>query len=134
MKFFFDNNLPPRLAQAIQALMGEEHVVRRLKEGFPADTSDADWLNTLGSEGGWVVICGDPKILRRPHELRVLRDARLLSFFLKPGWTNLDFWVQAHKLVHWWPVIMETAKRVAPPACFLVPVNYSSKLIQGRLD
>lgn len=133
MKFFFDNNLAPRLAAAMQALMGDKHEAVHLKEKFLPNTPDVDWLARLGSEGGWVIICGDPKILRKPHEQKALQEAKLLAYFLKPGWINLEFWLQAYKLVQWWPVIMETSERVAPPAFFSVPTNYNGKLLQERL-
>ena len=132
MRFFFDNNLPPRLAKAIQALVATEHEVTHLRDRFSADTPDVTWLNALGAERNWVLICGDPRIMKRPHELRALQEARLLSFFLKGGWTNLTLWVIAYKLVQWWPDIMDTAKRIAPPASFLVPMHYGSK--GGKLE
>jgi hypothetical protein len=132
LRFFFDNNLPPRLAKAIQALVATEHEVMHLTDKFAANTTDVTWLKVLGAERDWVLICGDPRITKRPHELKALQEARLLSFFLKGGWTNLTLWVIAHKLVQWWPNIMETARCIAPPASFLVPMHYGGK--GGRLD
>ena len=132
MRFFFDSNLPARLAKAIDILMDRPHQAVHLSNKFRPDTPDADWVRALASERDWVIICGDPKIMRRPHERKALQKARLITFFLKPGWTNLRLWPLAAKLVQWWPDIMETARRVTPGAAFLVPVNYTGKFEQVR--
>ncbi len=133
MRFLLDNNLPRRVARAINELIQPEDKVDHLQDLFAPDTPDTVWIAALGHKSQYVVICGDPKIMRRPHERRALEDAKLTVFFLKPGWTNLEFWPQAIKLIQWWPDIMATARRVTAGAAFLVPVQYSGKFEQVRL-
>lgn len=53
----FDNNLPPPLAHAIASLSkadpGGVEVIH-LKDRFPQDAEDTDWIPRLGREGGWI--------------------------------------------------------------------------------
>jgi putative NADPH-quinone reductase len=68
LKVFFDNNLSPHLAHALDVLLGPEgDRVVHLTDRFRRDTEDREWLGALGSEGGWVVISAD----RRIHRSRI---------------------------------------------------------------
>jgi predicted nuclease of predicted toxin-antitoxin system len=64
VRFFFDNNLPPRLARSLHILVGPEHEVIHLKEKFAADTSDEAWMRSLAKELDWVIISADTRITR----------------------------------------------------------------------
>jgi hypothetical protein len=133
VRYFFDNTLPPRIAKAIGALLDPPDVAVHLTDEFSANAPDVEWLDRLGKQGDWIIISGDPRIVRSPHERKAWQTARLTTFFLKKGWTNVTFWQQAAQLVRWWPDIMNQAKRVAPGAAFLVPLNYSGRFEQLRL-
>jgi len=63
MKYFFDNNLSPHLAHAIQELCRVEETVARvihLRDRFAPDAKDHDWIKELGAEGRWVVLLRMP--------------------------------------------------------------------------
>lgn len=128
MRFFIDNCLPPRLAAALNALDEDREIVA-LRQKFAASTKDAEWLGVLGSEGDWVVVSGDPRITRGKHERAAWLQSGLTAFFLEPGWTNIGLWLQASKLVRWWPLIVDQSQRIQSGAGFMVPVN-GSKLRQ----
>jgi hypothetical protein len=50
LKFFLDNNLSPRFAQALQALEGEGgNEVVHLRSKFSANAEDVDWVRTLAT-------------------------------------------------------------------------------------
>lgn len=51
MRFFFDNNLSPLLAEALD-LLDEDHQVVPLRKKFHPSTRDIDWLTALGAETG----------------------------------------------------------------------------------
>jgi predicted nuclease of predicted toxin-antitoxin system len=128
VRFFLDNNLSYRLAEALNALSsfdGDEVV--HLKRNFPVDTKDTEWIEKLSKEGNWVVVSGDPKIRRKPAERTVFIDAKLTTFFLAPGWTNCTFWDQAQLLVRWWPKIREQAKLVEAGTIIWVPYAQTGK-------
>jgi hypothetical protein len=127
VRFFLDNNLPPRLARALNELSKPEHEVVHLREKFQPDTSDTTWLHTLASEGDWVIVSGDLRITRLPHEQKAWQESGLTAFFLEKGWSSLQFWEKATKLVGWWEAIVLQATRVEAGVGFLVPVR-SKKL------
>lgn len=126
MKFFIDNNLPPALAHALNALSKpDDHSVFHLKDRYPADTKDTLWINGLSKEGGWVVITHDQ--LNKGLEREALRQAGLLVFFLDKSWKNHQFWEKAYQLVRWWPRIIEQAGGIQGGAAFKVKWNFSGK-------
>jgi predicted nuclease of predicted toxin-antitoxin system len=45
MKCVFDNNLPPKLARALNELEGEQGIeVVHLRDQFPENTDDITWI------------------------------------------------------------------------------------------
>lgn len=128
MKFLFDNQLAPQLAECIHALAkveGDEVVHLRTK--FPPNTKDPVWIPALAEEGGWIVVCGDLNIIRMRAERPVWKAAGLVGFFLKKGWINITPWDQAWRLVHWWPDIVKQAHFAAPGSAYGVSLNYTGK-------
>ncbi len=124
MRFLLDNNLSPRLARALNELTrGSGHEVTALRERFPADTKDTQWIGRLAQEGDWAVVCGDRGILTNPIELKALRDSGLTIFFLARGWASLEHWPKAAKLVQHWPKIEATVENVLPGVCYTVQLN-----------
>jgi len=60
MLFFMDNNLPPALGNAINALCGAEADVTHLQDGFPLNTPDEEWAGSLMRSGQrWAVVTSD---------------------------------------------------------------------------
>jgi hypothetical protein len=125
LKVFFDNNLSPHLAHALNVLLGPEgDQVVHLTDRFPADTQDRVWIETLGDEVGWVVISADRRIHRNRFEREAWRRSGLIVFFLSPQWQRLRGIETAWRLLRWWPRIDEQARLVAPPAAFELPLAY----------
>lgn len=125
MNFFFDNNLPPRLARALSFLSKPDgHTVVPLLDKFERNTPDVDWITTLSQEkNDWVIISGDKNIIRKKHERAAWKESELTAFFLKKGWNNIDFWNMSWKLVKWWPIIVNQATQIQPGTGFLVPLS-----------
>jgi hypothetical protein len=130
VKFFVDNNLPPALAHALNALsIPESHSVIPLKDKFSRDTADLIWIGGLSTEGDWIIITHDN--LNKGLEREALRQAGLLVFFLDKSWKNHNFWEKAHQLVRWWPRILEQADGIQGGAAFKVSWNFNGK---GRFE
>lgn len=91
MRFFFDNNLPPKLAKSLHVLVEPHHQVVHLKAKFAANATDEAWMLDLAKEQDWVIVSGDLRIRKNPHEIAAWRSAGHTIFFLKPGWINLPF-------------------------------------------
>ena len=62
MRFFFDNNLPPKLAKSLHLLVEPHHQVVHLKAKFAADAKDETWMLELAKEEDWVIVSGDLRI------------------------------------------------------------------------
>jgi hypothetical protein len=101
-------------------LIEPEHQIVHLKDLFAADTLDEAWMATLAREPDWVIISGDLHIRKNPHEIQAWRAAGHTTFFLKAGWINLPFWIQARKFVKCFPEILATAARAERGAFFSV--------------
>lgn len=124
MRFFVDNNLPPAIAEALDALSRHEgSEVTHLRREFPGNTADIQWIEALGRDGGWVVVTGDRAIKKNPHERQALIDSGLTVLFLGKAWAHMTFWDKAQKLVRCWPAILSTTSSVVAGAAFEVKAN-----------
>jgi hypothetical protein len=133
LKFFFDNTMPRRLAEALRVIEGKEgHNIVHLRERFAPDTEDIDWIRALGNEGDWIIVSGDVRISRNEFERRAWLESRLTAFFLAKGWTNLKLWDQAWRFVKSWPDVVAQAGMIRPGAGFIVHLK-SSRLEQLRV-
>jgi len=93
LKVFFDHNLLPHLAHALNILLGPEgDEVIHLTDRFPANAEDVVWMTALGDEGGWVVISADRRINRNRLEREAWRRSGLVVFFLTSQWQRLRKW------------------------------------------
>lgn len=126
MRFFLDNCLAPRHAQALQVLLPEHEIVH-LRARFRADTSDEEWLRALGAEGGWIVISGDSRIHRSRHLSKAWRSSRLTVFFLRPAWMKLPLLEQHARLARAMLTIIALAGQHSRDAGFGVGIG-------GRID
>ena len=123
MKFFFDNNLPPKLAKSLHLLVEPDHEVIHLKERFAANASDEEWITALAKEKGWVIVSGDLRIRKNPHVMEAWKSAGHTVFFLKPGWINLPLWTQTWKFMKCFPDIVAIAKRATTGSEFFVATS-----------
>ena len=123
MRFFFDNNLSPKLARALHQLVEPEHIVEHLTTRFEANAEDALWMNQLAGERELVIVTADIRIGRNRHEVLAWKEAGHTVFFLKPGWLSLDFWAQAQKFTKCFPEVVRRALRASRGSAFLVQTN-----------
>jgi hypothetical protein len=85
LKVIFDHNISPKIARALGELFLDFHEVVALKDKFPPNTPDVDWIHALNKEGGWVVISGDRRITRNKTEYNAFRSSSVVGFFLSKG-------------------------------------------------
>lgn len=123
MKFFVDNNISPRVAKALNALLEPQSSAVHLRERFEASTHDTVWMPALASEHDWFIISGDIRISRNPLEVEAWLKAGHIIFFLKPGWTNIQPWEQSAKLFHRFPEILKLCKKSKKGSGYLVPLK-----------
>lgn len=131
MKLLFDHNLSPRVARAINELIkdtGSSAVA--LRDKFPPDTSDRQWIDQLGSEGKWAVVSGDRRITKNRAERAAWLQTDLVGFFLEPALAKLDPLQQAARLIMWLPAIEQQLGLIGGPALFALPLKATSRLRQ----
>jgi predicted nuclease of predicted toxin-antitoxin system len=117
MKFFFDNDLPEKLAQAM-CLLDEDGEVEHLRKTFPQNTKDEVWLEYVGKEG-LVLITRDQKIRKRPMELKEYNTHKVGAFILTGK--NLGKWREIKQLICAWEEIRTLAADTQRPFAFEVP-------------
>lgn len=77
-----DECISPFLARALRELFRDLHHIEHIRERFPAETTDREWMKSLSSEGGWVILSADRRIARNKAELSAFRASGLVGFFL----------------------------------------------------
>ena len=128
MRFFFDHNLPQRLAHAIHLLTEPQgHQVVHLLDRFDGDTPDIEWIGRLSRERDWVIVSGDVAITRKPHEREAWAASGLTAFFMSKGFTNLHLFDQGSRLIRVWPHIANQAALARPGSGFVVPMRFTGK-------
>ncbi|MCL1931860.1 MAG: DUF5615 family PIN-like protein [Treponema sp.] len=124
MKCLFDNNMPPKLAKTLSFLEGDDGItVEHLKDKFPPDTTDIEWIRKLAKEGSWFVITQDNQIRKRSHERKAWQESHIPIIFLQKSWINHDLWEMAWRLIKYWPHLKENIKRNRKNESLLLTIN-----------
>lgn len=129
MKFFFDNNLSPHIAHAVRELSCGQSgvdVVLHLRDRFAGNMDDLVWVPALTADGPWVVVSVDQFKKRGGAEREALRRSGHMVFLLEPQWLKQTFWLQAERMVRWWPQIVNQAS-IASGGAFIVPWRHTSR-------
>lgn len=116
LTFFFDENMPRRLADALREELGEN--ATHLYDHFDRDgVLDAEVLKHVG-ERGWLLVSRDRRILRRAHERAVMETMGIGAFFLNDSLD--DFCSIVRAVVRNWPEMKRVARTRPRPFAFLV--------------
>jgi hypothetical protein len=104
-------------------LVQPEHEVIHLRDRFPVNVSDVEWMGALAKEMDWVIISADTAITRNPHEVEAWKLAGHPIFFFKHSLHPQTFWQQASRLCHVFPDIVRLATRARPGDSFQITVR-----------
>jgi hypothetical protein len=126
VKLLIDHNLSPALARSLQPLF-PDHEIKSLRDRFPVDVSDVEWITTLSDEGGWAALTKDNRIRTRPHERQAMDASRIVYFFLNAGWRKYSVPETAARLIRLMPTMAAQVDLVERGRFFL-PINAGSKL------
>lgn len=131
MKVVLDENLPSTLAQALNALASPYgHIVKHSSEIVERGAKDVDLFKALSEEKYAIHITQDNH-QRKQIERKAIADAGLIVFVLAKSWATQPFWIKSAQLIRWWPLIVDHAARMKPPACFRVPWKIQG---QGKFE
>ena len=100
--------------------------VIHLRDRFPANCPDPEWITKLAEEGQWAIISQD-RFNKNDLEREALRQSGLIVFALAKSWANQRYWEKAQNLVRWWPAIIDQAARFKGGAAVRVPWQFSGK-------
>lgn len=115
MTFFLDNNLSDRIAKGLRGF-GED--ARHLKEHFPTDAEDCEWLPEV-AQRGWFVLTRDLGLHTKPLELALIKRHGA-GVFVVTG-RHLKAWDLIVLIVRKWPDIRRQAQALSRP--FLLEVR-----------
>ena len=121
-----DNNLSPSLARSFQPLF-DEHQFVSLRDKFPANTKDVEWIGALDAEGGWAALTAERRLKTRPHERLALDRSKIVFFFLTGSWLKWSVPEMAWRLIRLVP-LMAKQTELTESGLFDLPSNASSKL------
>lgn len=127
LTFFCDNNISTKLTRALGILAEPLNTVVHLQDSFPPETIDEEWITEI-KEKGYIVISGDPKIAKNPHERKLLISSGLTVFFFGKGWMTINTWKQAATLFKIFPNIIMLSKDNPRKSLYLI--EQSGKIIQ----
>lgn len=120
MKYFFDNCLSHKFVTALTALDYTNLV--HLKDEFPVDAIDVDWMPIV-AQRGWIVVTADLRIRSRPEERAVRERLKLTTIFFAGAFQNLSFAEQSWRIIRWWPDIVRVSSKQKAGNCLMVTVN-----------
>lgn len=123
MKLLVDNNLPPRLAEALNVIFAPGHEITALREKFGrSNLKDEEWIPKLGAEGGWAVLSADMNIARKRPSRQLFVGAGLVGFFFSPSLQKAPLNLQAARVLTIWPQMVSHMKTTAN-GVFEVPAS-----------
>lgn len=121
MKAQIDENLPPTLARAINAIARNyDHEVVHVRDLVEGGTTDLALFEAAIQNDVSVHVTQDHHH-RRPAEREAIARLGLTVFVLAKGWRTLNHYDRAARLLEWWPKMMQQAKLIEPGAMFRVP-------------
>lgn len=123
MKLLVDNDLPPRLAKALNVIFAPDHEITALRDKFGrSNLKDEEWIPKLGAEGGWAVLSADMNIARKRPSRQLFVGAGLVGFFFSPSLQKAPLNLQAARVLTIWPQMVSHMKTTAN-GVFEVPAS-----------
>lgn len=123
MIIYFDENMPPHLAEGFQIIQFPEGFktnlnieVKFLPTAFGKGSKDANWIPKIGKEGN-CVITQDINISKRKNELDLFQKHRIGIFFLRgpSKKKGLSIWEMTQALAKNWDEICKIATTEKKP-------------------
>jgi hypothetical protein len=108
-----------------------DHHIMALRDSFPENAPDVEWITALSDQGGCAVLTKDLRIRTRPHERAALDRSRIVFFFLAAGWRKYGMEETAARLIRLIPK-MAAQCELADRGRFELPINAGSKLRPHR--
>jgi hypothetical protein len=111
MRFLVDHCISHRVCKAIAVLTasGGEVNIHALKDQFPINISDQEFLKKLAEDGDWCLISQDVGMPAHSVRLRLVAESGTILFLLDGKWGNRTIWDKSGHLITWWPFMQQLA-------------------------
>jgi hypothetical protein len=114
VKLLVDNDLPPRLAEALSVIFSPYDQIVALRDKFGrSDLKDEEWIPKLGKEGGWAVLSADRNIAKKKPSRDLFIGAGLVGFFFSSSMQKMPLHLQAARILTIWPQMIAHMKTTA---------------------
>jgi len=125
MNIFFDHNISPRMAIALDGFLDRQGSAIALRDMFYSGIKDVDWITRLQEDPkDWIVFSGDLRITRNQAEKAAWLGTNLKGFFLAKGFRSLIIEHQMGRIFSLLPEIRKEAARAGNKGCMLqLPVT-----------
>jgi hypothetical protein len=121
MRFYFDENIAPRIARALAILTEVDQIevysnVDEFKRGVP----DEEWIPAVGKNDG-IVITQDLNIHRTRHQRELYKKHGVgVVFFKPPKKFGYPYWEMITQILTSWPEILKTVEKAARPFAYVI--------------
>jgi hypothetical protein len=120
MKFYFDENIAPRIARALAVLTEADSVeiysIADIKRGAP----DEEWIPVVGKKEG-IVITQDMNIHRTRHQRELYKKHGVgVVFFKPPKKSGYSYWEMLTQILTSWPDIIKTVEKAEKPFAYVI--------------
>jgi len=114
MNFFIDENLPPKIAEALDILDNSNNIYS-IPKYFEIGIKDEDWIPKLFNLKG-IVITQDTNINRTKKQWDLFTSNNLGGFFIKTSSkTGLNYWDLVKLIINNWEEIKQKNKKTKRP-------------------
>ena len=128
LTFFFDNDISWRIVDALKQLVDpSEYELVALRDKFPANTKDTDWIPQAG-KNGWIVISRDHNQRRRDAEHAALRLHKVKALYIRQSGNPADMYGDAARIIKNWPKIAAWGEKAKPRT--LVKLDTGDKIVE----
>lgn len=117
MNFYLDENIPPRIASALNILEGDDgHFVFSTELEFGKGIKDDELFYRLQEASG-ILITNDLKQITRRNEITLLKELGITSFVLSfPSGSNFELKYRT-MILHWEEIKRTCRKNQMPFIC-----------------
>lgn len=126
--FFFDNDISFRIVDALKQLVPPgECELKALREVFPQDAKDVDWIPHAGQHG-WIVISRDHNQRRRDAEHKALLAHGVTALYIRQSGNALELFPDAARIIKNWPKIRAWGETAAQGS--LAKLDTSDRIVK----
>jgi hypothetical protein len=100
-------------ARSKQLVNQKEHELIALRDKFPVDAADTDWVPVAGKLG-WIVISRDHNQRRRNAEHRSLRQHKIKALYIRQSGNPDQSYADAARIIKNWPKIRDWGVAAKP--------------------